>query len=115
MKSKITIDVDYDNQPIIKIEYVASDDVRDKLVFKFINSLGYQSVWTKFDGMEHSIDWDLEGDYKQAKDVYKLRPIEDWKLYDEKEEMNEIIERYELFPPKKDWENDSKEKQAVIS
>lgn len=37
MKSKITIDVDHDNQPIIKIEKVYSEDVRDKLIHKFVS------------------------------------------------------------------------------
>ena len=36
MKSRITIDVDYDNQPIIKIEYLESEDVRDKLLVQFL-------------------------------------------------------------------------------
>ena len=43
MKSKITIDVDQDNQPIIKVEYSESDDVRDKLVKRFIENFGHNS------------------------------------------------------------------------
>lgn len=53
MKSKITIDVDYDNLPIIKIEHVPSDDVRDTLVQRFVhqfaNSIGYAKF--VFDGV----------------------------------------------------------------
>src|SRR5689334_7872403 len=48
MKSRISIDVDYDNQPIIKVEYVESEDVRDKLVGRFLrafNGLSGASVW----------------------------------------------------------------------
>jgi hypothetical protein len=48
MKSRITIDVDYDNQPIIKVEYTESDDVRDKLVKKFMESFGTQSYLATF-------------------------------------------------------------------
>ncbi len=48
MKSRITIDVDYDNQPIIKIEYQHSEDVRDKLVKRFMESFGTQSYFATF-------------------------------------------------------------------
>ena len=47
MKSKITIDVDHDNQPIIKIEYFNSEDVRDKLVGKFLETFSHASVWCR--------------------------------------------------------------------
>lgn len=40
MKSKITIDVDFDNQPVIQIDYIDSPDVRDKLVKKFMETFG---------------------------------------------------------------------------
>lgn len=48
MKSKITIDVDLDNQPVIKIEYSASEDVRDKLVKKFLDTFAGESQWSEF-------------------------------------------------------------------
>lgn len=48
MKSRISIDVDYDNQPVIKIEYLESDDVRDKLVKKFMEDFGGSSMWAHF-------------------------------------------------------------------
>lgn len=48
MRSRITIDVDYDNQPVIKIEYQHSDDVRDRLVKKFMESFGSQSYLATF-------------------------------------------------------------------
>lgn len=48
MKSRISIDVDHDNQPIIKIEYSESDDVRDKLVKRFLESFGGDSCWATF-------------------------------------------------------------------
>jgi len=35
MKSKVRIDVDYDNLPVVQLDYEHSDDVRDKLVQKF--------------------------------------------------------------------------------
>lgn len=48
MKSKIQIDVDYENNPIIKIEYVESPDVRDKLIKRFLDQFGYESCWAFF-------------------------------------------------------------------
>jgi len=39
MKSRISIDVAEDNQPIIKIEYRHSDDVRDKLIKRFLENI----------------------------------------------------------------------------
>ena len=48
MKSRITIDVDYDNQPCILIDYQESDDVRDKLVKRFLEGFGGESVFAHF-------------------------------------------------------------------
>ena len=103
MKSKITIDVDYDNQPVIKIEYVASDDVRDKLVFKYLNSYGLQTSWAKLDGMNHEIDWEIESDDLKANNTYKLRPIKNYELQNESRKMQQIIHRYGLEEPIKEY------------
>lgn len=48
MKSRITIDVDYSNQPVIRIEWVQSEDVRDKLVKRFLEAFGSQSTFASF-------------------------------------------------------------------
>jgi len=48
MKSRITIDVGYDNQPVIKIEYNQSEDVRDKLVKRFMEAFGSESTFANF-------------------------------------------------------------------
>ena|SRR5687768_1755303 len=47
MKSKITIDLAEDNQPIIQINYVPSEDVRDKMVKRFLETFGHSSVWSR--------------------------------------------------------------------
>lgn len=52
MKSKIFIDVDHDNQPIIKIDYNPSEDVRDKLVKKFLETFGAEVCWAQFNYVE---------------------------------------------------------------
>lgn len=49
MKSRITIEVDFDsgNQPVIQIIQKESDDVRDKLLKSFLESLGGTSSWCR--------------------------------------------------------------------
>ena len=48
MKSRITVEIDYDNnnQPVIQILYRNSDDVRDGLIKSFYQKLGGSS-WCK--------------------------------------------------------------------
>lgn len=43
MKSTIKIDVDHKNNPIILVRWEDSDDVRDKLVKRWIEGFGYSS------------------------------------------------------------------------
>lgn len=49
MKSRISIDVDFDNQnqPVIRLIYQYSDDTRDKLVCKFLQDFGGDSSWAR--------------------------------------------------------------------
>ncbi len=47
MKSKITIDLAEDNQPVILINYVPSEDVRDKMIKRFLETFGYESRWAR--------------------------------------------------------------------
>lgn len=48
MKSKILLDLDENGQPIIRIEYTYSEDVRDKLVSQFLSGFGTESVIASF-------------------------------------------------------------------
>lgn len=62
MQSKITIEVDFDNnnEPIIQIISRHSDDIRDKLIKYFIEKLGYVGNWGRIewaggtDGLDHA-------------------------------------------------------------
>ena len=46
MKSRITIEVDFDmSQPYLQINSVTSDDVRDKILQSFIERLGHNSLF----------------------------------------------------------------------
>lgn len=46
MKSRITIEIDFDNQrkPVIQILSRQSDDIRDKMVSDFLQLLGHEST-----------------------------------------------------------------------
>jgi hypothetical protein len=48
MKSRITIDIADDNQPAIRIEYNESEDVRDKLIKRFMEAFGSESTFASF-------------------------------------------------------------------
>lgn len=48
MKSRVSISINEANKPYIKIEYQASDDVRDLLVKKFLEGFENQSSWAKY-------------------------------------------------------------------
>ena len=66
MKSRVTIAVDEDNQPIIKVEYKESDDVRDELVKKFLESFGSNSTLAQFNYTSGPADGEATA---------KIRPI----------------------------------------
>jgi len=67
MKSKICIDLDDDNQPIIKIRYENSEDVRDKMVKKFLETFGGDSCLATFIFQEYRSDHSIS--------TSKIRPI----------------------------------------
>lgn len=48
MESRISIDMDWDNQPIIRIDYKPSEDVRDKMVKRFMDTFGSESYLATF-------------------------------------------------------------------
>lgn len=80
MKSRITIDVDTDNQPVIRIEYVDSEDVRDKLVKRFLQSFGGSSTWALF--------------YYIVNDISIIRPIPPSELNKEVDSIKKAVEDY---------------------
>jgi hypothetical protein len=48
MQSKIWIDIDEDNQPIIRIDYRPSSDVKDKMVKRFMDTFDKDSWFATF-------------------------------------------------------------------
>jgi hypothetical protein len=74
MKSRITVEVDFDrkNEPVIQILFRKSDDVRDNLLQSFLQSLQGQSNWLRIDLMQYCDDpLDRERDFKR----YYLSPV----------------------------------------
>lgn len=51
MKSKIRIDLDQSNNPVIMVDYIESEDVRDKMVGRFIEGFGLNSLEAKIQFM----------------------------------------------------------------
>lgn len=83
MKSKIWIDVDHDNQPIIRINWNDSEDVRDKLVCRFLETFQYDSCWA---------DFSFENAGTEIGKIAKLRPIPPEGLKDTLSTMSKTVE-----------------------
>lgn len=81
MLSKLMIDLDHDNQPIIKIDYRASDDVRDKMVKRFLETFGGGSAWAQF----HFDHW--QPDQENPNRYAIIRPIPVNRLTEEGKSM----------------------------
>lgn len=81
MKSKITIDLDYDNHPVIRVIYLYSEDVRDKMVNRFLEAFGHNSSWCKIEIMSSIPDGS----------IFQIRPINNSELEKTSEEMNKRI------------------------
>lgn len=86
MKSKITIDMDWDNQPIILIEYEESPDVRDKMVKRFMETFGGESYFATFHFKQDNLDPNFKFNRKAV-----VRPIEPQKLQEHLPILNDIV------------------------
>lgn len=86
MKSRISIDVDYDNQPIIRIEYSPSEDVRDKLVKRFMETFGGDSYFATFFYVNSTLDMG------QNRDAV-IRPLPVREMSSHVENFQTIIEK----------------------
>ncbi len=79
MKSRISIDLDELNNPIIKIEYNQSDDLRDVVVKRFLESFGGDSQWAKFNFKGNVLDIENQTAY--------ISPIKPFDLPEECKQM----------------------------
>ena len=91
MKSKLTIDLDDDNQPIILIDYVYSEDVRDKIVKRFIESFGSESCYARFGYLNWATDSSPYGGLSRA---CKIRPIKETELEAEQNFLKLSVDNY---------------------
>ena len=71
MKSRITIEVNFEenNRPVIQILSEESDDVRDKLIKSFLQSLQHTSRWCKILFMGNQTVYPSNGEF--YKEVFK--------------------------------------------
>lgn len=91
MKSRITIEVDFENnnQPTIQILSKGSDDVRDKLIHSFYETLG-SSSWCKILFAQHYTDHaNPENDFKRV----LITPVRESDL---KKEAEVMLEQYRV-------------------
>ena len=108
MKSKIYIDVDHDNHPVIRVEHHHSEDVRDKLIAKFLESFSHASVWCRtFDQpIDHPPLTNIIGSAVVASypsRITLIRPVhpsELPRLSEESKEMGEYWEEIKTKLPK---------------
>lgn len=91
MKSKITIEVDYENgnQPVIQIISKHSDDLRDNLIKAFYQALGGSS-WCKIEFRQDEMD--PEQPERNIKRIF-ITPIPDRDL---KKEADIMLEQHRL-------------------
>lgn len=94
MKSKIFIDVDHDNQPIIRIEHYHSDDVRDKLVAKFLETFAHASVYCRISHQETNMEQVTVHGLYPAK-IVNVRPVTPKELAALSVEAKEMHGHYE--------------------
>lgn len=92
MKSRITVEVDYDNnnQPVIQILSRNSDDVRDGLIKAFYQKLG-SSSWCKIEFKQDIQDSTMvtEGGFFEGFKRILITPIQEKDLKKEAEIMLE--------------------------
>lgn len=93
MESRITIEVDFENNnlPIIQIVSKESEDVRDKLVKSFLQSLKHTSRWTTIEFVGNNHDRVTDG--IPTAWIWKIAPITPENLQTEINLMQAELER----------------------
>lgn len=80
MKSKLRIELDEQNLPVIELENIDSEDLRDKVARRFRESFGYWSNYCKIH-------------YYYEKII--ITPITPEEMYTLRDDLNERIKDYE--------------------
>src|SRR5689334_13100609 len=91
MKSRLTIEVNFDegNIPVIQVISEYSDDVRDKLIANFLQSLSHTSRWCKILYMGNR-----STDANVVRDKWHIMPMIPDEIPQEIELMKGIYENY---------------------
>jgi hypothetical protein len=107
MKSRITIEVDFDNgnEPVIQILSRNSDDVRDNLIKSFYQKLGGSS-WCKIRFQQDNYDPTLPSDDERNFKRIFITPIADTEL---KKEADIMLEQHRL---NQEWLNSKSEEKV---
>lgn len=92
MKSRITIEVDFDNNnlPVIEVLSQDSDDVRDRLIKSFLQSLQHTSRWCKIIYCGEASTFD---DATVNKQRWRIAPITPKEIKDEIKLMEATIKK----------------------
>jgi len=93
MNSRITIEVDFENNnlPIIQIVSKDSDDVRDKLVKSFLQNLKHCSRWTTIQFVGNNLSYKPEPASESW--TWKITPVTPEELESEVKLMQAEIKR----------------------
>ena len=119
MKSRITIEVNFDenNLPVIQVLSQHSDDVRDKLISSFLQSLQHTSRWCKIIYMGNRSPLAPPKDFDDPIHCWHIVPITPKEIPQERDLMEGVFERWQV-PPKdprdlveqfNDWQAKDKE------
>lgn len=105
MKSRITIEVDFDNgnEPTIMVNLHRSDDVRDKLLQSFIEKFAHQRAWCKAFYM---------GDNMNGK-FFHITPIEPKDFVEQGKLMTLLGHDY--FPQKSETRNEPQKDEKGLT
>jgi len=93
MQSRISIEVDFENNnlPVIQIVSKDSDDVRDKLVKSFLQSFQHCSRWTTIQFVGNNLSYKPDGTADSW--TWKIAPITPEQLQEEINLMQIELER----------------------
>lgn len=93
MDSRITIEVDFENNnlPVIQIVSKDSEDVRDKLIKSFLQSLRHCSRWTTIQFVGNNLSYKPDGGADSW--TWKITPVTPDQLVEEIKLMQAEVER----------------------
>ncbi len=91
MKSRITIEVDFENanEPVIQILQNSSDDVRDNLIKQFLEGKGHLSRWLKIQFQGNRTDGGAA--YTDVNKIYHISVIKPKDIPEEIKLMEAVL------------------------